>query len=100
MQTRDVSLSSSSQKTSQRVVDSQAAQKTLNFHTHILDIKSDYRVMFDFSPGMQPTTIVIEPLIKALRSYKLACQTPDVSLVSGNFLPKSLLFLLRNIALS
>jgi hypothetical protein len=64
-------------KTSQRLAESQAAQKILNFHTHILDIKSDYRVIFDFSPDMQPTTIVIEPLIKSLRSYRLACQTPE-----------------------
>jgi hypothetical protein len=55
------------------------AQKTLNFHTHILDIKSDYRVIFDFAAAdMQPTTIIIEPHIRTLRSYKLACQTPEV----------------------
>ena len=76
-----LSLPQLSQKTSQRLAESQAAQKTLNFRTHILDIKSDYRVIFDFSPDMQPTTIVIEPLIKSLRSYRLACQTPEVSII-------------------
>ena len=67
------------QKSSQRLTDSQAAQKAANVHTHILDIKSDYRVIFAFSADMQPTTIIVEPHIKTLRSYKLACQTSEVS---------------------
>lgn len=61
----------------QRLTESQVLPKTPNFHTHILDIKSEYRVAFDFSADMQPTTIIIEPLIKTLRSYKLACQSPE-----------------------
>jgi hypothetical protein len=61
----------------QRLIESQVLPKTPNFHTHILDIKNDYRVAFDFSADMQPTTIIIEPLIKTLRSYKLACQSPE-----------------------
>lgn len=59
----------------QHLTESQVLQST---HTHLLDIKTDYRVAFDFSADMRPTTITIEPLIKTLRSYKLACQTPEV----------------------
>ena len=74
----------------QRLIESQVLPKTPNFHTHILDIKNDYRVAFDFSADMQPTTIIIEPLIKTLRSYKLACQSPEVGLMSlPPFLPSS-----------
>lgn len=62
----------------QHLTESQVLQST---HTHLLDIKTDYRVAFDFSADMRPTTITIEPLIKTLRSYKLACQTPEVRLL-------------------
>lgn len=73
-----VSLPSQKASHRERLTESQVLRKTPNLHTHLLDLKTDYRVAFDFSADMQPTTIVIEPLIKTLRSYKLACQTPKV----------------------